>query len=83
MSNEELAKEIQAGATDRMADLWEQVEGLCCWKAKQVIAALQLRGNPCGVEFDDLYQTGYLARWRQWKATSLKAVLFLPGSCFA
>lgn len=61
MSNEELAKEIQAGATDRMADLWEQVEGLCCWKAKQVIAALQLRGNPCGVEFDDLYQTGYLA----------------------
>ncbi len=61
MSNEELAREIQAGATDRMADLWEQVEGLCCWKAKQVVAALQLRGNPCGVEFDDLYQTGYLA----------------------
>lgn len=61
MSNEELAMEIQAGATGRMVDLWEQVEGLCCWKAKQVIAALQLRGNPCGVEFDDLYQTGYLA----------------------
>ena len=61
MSNEELAMDIQAGATGRMVDLWEQVEGLCCWKAKQVIAALQLRGNPCGVEFDDLYQTGYLA----------------------
>lgn len=61
MSNEELAMEIQAGATGRMVDLWEQVEGLCCWKAKQAIAALQLRGNPCGVEFDDLYQTGYLA----------------------
>lgn len=61
MSNEELAKEIQAGATGRMVDLWEQVEGLCRWKAQQVIAALQLGGNPHGVEFDDLYQTGYLA----------------------
>ena len=27
----------------------------------QIMTALQLSGNPRGVEFDDLYQTGYLA----------------------
>lgn len=61
MSNEELAVAIQAGEAERMGELWEQVAGLCCWKAKQVMMALDIRGSSCGVELDDLMQTGYLA----------------------
>ena len=61
MSNEELVAAIQAGDTERMGALWEQVAGLCCWKAKQVMTALDLRGSSCGVELDDLMQTGYIA----------------------
>lgn len=58
MSNEELVTEIQAGAVDRMGDLWEQMEKLVKWKANRVMTALAGCG---GVEFDDLYQSGYLA----------------------
>lgn len=58
MSNEELVAVIQAGAPERMGELWEQVDGLVKWKAKQVMAALCGR---CGVDFDDLYQSGYPA----------------------
>lgn len=61
MSNEELVAVIQAGAEERMGDLWEQVANLVKWKAKHIMTALDLRGNPCGVEFEDLYQSGYLA----------------------
>ena len=61
MSNEELVAAIQAGATERMGELWGQVEGLVKRKAKHIMTALDLRGNPCGVEFDDLYQSGYIA----------------------
>lgn len=57
MSNEELVAAIQAGE-DRVGELWEQVEGLVKWKANQVMMALNGR---CGVEFDDLYQSGYPA----------------------
>ena len=60
MSNEELVAEIQAGAVDRMGDLWEQVAGLIKWKAKRIMTALE--GCPGrGVEFEDLCQSGYLA----------------------
>lgn len=51
MSSEELVAVIQAGATERMGELWEQVAGLVKWKANQVMTALDGR---CGVEFDDL-----------------------------
>lgn len=61
MSNEELALAIQQGEQGRTLELWEQVGGLVKRKALQVMTALQLSGNPRGVEFDDLYQTGYLA----------------------
>lgn len=61
MSNEELAALIKAGETERMGELWEQVAGLVKWKASRLLTALELRGNPCGVEFDDLYQSGYVA----------------------
>ena len=61
MSNEELVAVIQAGATERMGELWEQVAGLVKWKANHIMTALELRGNSCGVEFEDLYQSGYIA----------------------
>ena len=58
MSNEELVAVIQAGAPERMGELWQQVERLVSWKASRVMTALNGRG---GVEFDDLYQSGYPA----------------------
>ena len=61
MSNEELALVIRQGEQGRTLELWEQVNGLAKRKALQIMTALQLSGNPRGVEFDDLYQTGYLA----------------------
>lgn len=61
MSNEELVAEIQAGAAGRMGELWEQIDGLVKQQANKVVSALERRGNPCGVEFEDLYQTGYIA----------------------
>lgn len=57
MSNEELVAAIQAGE-DRMGELWMQVEKLVMWKAHRIMAVLDGRG---GVEFDDLYQSGYPA----------------------
>lgn len=60
MSNEELVAVIQAGAPERMGELWEQVCGLVKWKANQVMTAME--GCPGrGVEFDDLYQSGFPA----------------------
>ena len=61
MSNEELAAAIQNGKSERIGELWEQVEGLVKWKAKRTMTALELRGAFCGVEFDDLVQCGYPA----------------------
>lgn len=60
MSNEELVAVIQAGAVDLMGQLWEQMAGLVKWKAKQVMTAME--GCPGhGVEFEDLYHSGYSA----------------------
>lgn len=61
MTNEELVAVIQAGAPERMGELWEQVAGLVKWKANHVITILTLGGNPRGVEFNDLLNTGYIA----------------------
>ena len=58
MTNETLVAEIQAGAVDRMGELWEQIEKLVKWKANRVMTVLDGRG---GVEFDDLYNSGYPA----------------------
>ncbi len=60
MSNEELVADIKSGAVDLMDQLWEQVERLVKWKAKRIITIFE--GCPGrGVEFEDLYQSGYLA----------------------
>lgn len=59
MSNEELVVAIRAGE-DRMGELWEQVAGLVKWKANRIMTAME--GFPGrGVEFDDLFQSGYPA----------------------
>lgn len=57
MSNEELVAGIQRGE-DRMGELWERIEKLVMWKAHRVMTALEGSG---GVEFEDLYQSGYPA----------------------
>lgn len=56
MSNEELVAAIQAGAPERMAELWEQVRLFVIKQARRV----PLEGR-ADVELDDLIQSGYLA----------------------
>lgn len=58
MSNEDIVSLIQDGNADCFADLWAQLERLVRWKAKRIISATGSRG---GFDFDDLYQSGYLA----------------------
>jgi len=58
MSNEEIVSLIQSGNVNYFADLWEQIERLVQWKANRIISAI---GSRAGTEFDDLYQSGYLA----------------------
>lgn len=61
MTNEELVIRIQAGEQHLMGELWEQVAGLVKWKAHRIMTILDSTGINSGVEFDDLYQSGYLA----------------------
>lgn len=56
MSNEELVEVIQAGAPERMGELWEQVRRFVVMKARHV----PLEGRT-DCELDDLIQSGYLA----------------------
>ncbi|MDE7243942.1 MAG: sigma-70 family RNA polymerase sigma factor [Oscillospiraceae bacterium] len=58
MTNEELVTLIQAGERDRLAELWEQVEKFVAMKARQ---RMTFSCGAGGVEFDDLYNCGYLA----------------------
>ena len=60
MTSEELVAEIQAGSVDLTWQLWEQVEGLVKWKAKRIMTFLEGCSGR-GVEFEDLYHSGYLA----------------------
>ncbi len=60
-TNESLVLEIQAGNTEKMTDLWNQVERLIRWKARRVTAAINESGISSGVEFEDLCQCGYFA----------------------
>lgn len=58
MTNEELVALIQQGDHEKMALLWEQVERFVAFRAKRIIT---LSGDRIKVEFDDLYNSGYLA----------------------
>ena len=58
-SNEELAAAIRAGQKELLPQLWNQVERFV---ARQASRAMTLSdGFGGGVEFEDLYQSGYLA----------------------
>lgn len=61
MSNEEIVLKIQSGERDCMGQLWEQVAGLVKWKANRIMTALG--GSVCA-EFDDLFNSGYIAMAR-------------------
>lgn len=58
LTNDKLALAIQQGDTDKMPQLWAQVERLVAWKASRVIASI---GEGSIIEFDDLYNSGYFA----------------------
>lgn len=58
MSNEELVALIQGGERDRLPELWAQVEKFL---AVQAHKRLVLSAGLGGVEFEDLYNAGYLA----------------------
>lgn len=62
MTNEELVALIQAGERNRLPELWEQVERFVAWKASKLLIALGPdNAASAGVEFDDLYNSGYIA----------------------
>ena len=62
MTNEELVALIQAGERDRLPELWEQVERFVALQANQLLHAMGPdRAALAGVEFGDLYNSGYFA----------------------
>lgn len=58
MTNAELVTLIQSGDRDKLPDLWEQVERFVAMQAGKQILTLKGIG---GVEYEDLYQSGYIA----------------------
>lgn len=67
MTNEELVLKIQSGEQDRLPELWEQVERFVASRAQRLMT-LYANGymtNNGGVEFDDLYNSGYIAGGRR------------------
>lgn len=61
MSNEELVAAIQAGETERIPQLWENVEKLVCWLANRTLAAISAVNLCRGIEAGDLINSGYFA----------------------
>lgn len=58
MTNEELVERVQAGERDTLPVLWTQVERFVAMQARR---RLILSGGLGGVEFGDLYDSGYIA----------------------
>ncbi len=58
MTNEELVERVQAGERDTLSVLWTQVERFVAMQARR---RLILSGGLGGVEFGDLYDSGYIA----------------------
>lgn len=61
MTNEELVALIQAGERDRLPELWDQVERFVASRANRLLIAMGDRAAVYGLEFDDLYNSGYIA----------------------
>lgn len=58
MSNEELVQRIQSGEKELLPVLWDQIERFVAYKAIRQLRAL---GEQTAVEFDDLFNSGYIA----------------------
>lgn len=61
MSNEELVAAIQAGQTELLPQLWNNVEKLIVWRANRLLSMLSAAGLCHGVESGDLVNSGYFA----------------------
>ena len=61
MSNEELVAAIQAGQTELMPQLWENVVKLISWRANRLLAVLSAADSCHGIEIGDLINSGYFA----------------------
>lgn len=61
MTNEELVALIQAGERDRLPELWDQVERFVARQANRLLIAMGDSAAAHGLEFDDLYNSGYIA----------------------
>lgn len=58
MTNEDLATLIRGGKRERLPELWEQVEKFAAHQARR---RFLLSAGFGGVEFEDLYNSGYIA----------------------
>jgi len=62
MSNKEditaLVERIKDGELDLTSELWNKVERLAAWQARRIVTKLL---PSAGVDFDDLYNSGYIA----------------------
>lgn len=62
MINEELVALIQDGERDKLPELWEQVERFVALQANRLLHAMGPdKAALAGVEFGDLYNSGYFA----------------------
>lgn len=61
MTNEELVALIQAGERDRLPELWDQVERFVASRANRLLIAMGDQAASYALEFDDLYNSGYIA----------------------
>lgn len=61
MTNDELVALIQAGERDRLPELWEQVERFVASRANRLLHAMGDRAAAHGLEYNDLYNSGYFA----------------------
>lgn len=61
MTNEELVALIQAGERDRLPELWDRVERFVASRANRLLIAMGDRAAVHGLEYGDLYNSGYFA----------------------
>lgn len=61
MSNEEMVAAIQAGQTELLPQLWENIEKLISWRANRFLAMLHAADLCHDIESGDLINSGYFA----------------------
>lgn len=76
MSNEELVLAIQAGRTELISQLWDNVEKLIAWRANRFLSVLSANDLCHGVETGDLINSGFFALLAAVKTYDPKKCLF-------